>query len=223
MEEVADKYKILLKKFRTRENGPAVESMNRMGLAYKRNFGIALAEIKSFAAQYKGDQKFALFLWEKTSREAKILSLMIADPLKLSDEQIENYLQRINNVELAEQAVLNLFGQLPDKVKYSLNWCNRKGLYERLSGLLLLSKITITDKTLGEKVFAQFLNSFKEIAKENNFHIKRGMSRALMQIAKHSGFLKQEVLNFIQSVDGYNKEMALWLNEEVAYYLRNEV
>lgn len=222
MEVVADKYKLLLKKFRTRENGPAVESMNRMGLKYKRNFGIALSEIKSFAEEYSGDQDFALLLWGKTSREAKILSLMIAEPNKLTTEQIENYISGIDNVELAEQAALNLLWEVPDNMAYSLNWCKSKDTYICLSGLLVVSKIAMTEKMVSDVEFLNFFDAFKEIAHENNFHLKRGLSRALLQIAKRNEVLKQETLKFIETVNSYNKEMALWLNEEVAYYLKNE-
>jgi len=222
VEVVADKYKLLLKKFRTRENGPAVESMNRMGLKYKRNFGIALSEIKSFSKEYSGDQEFALLLWDKTSREAKILSLMISNPNKLTKKQIENYILGIDNVELAEQAALNLLWKVPDNIKHSLNWCKSKDTYTRLTGLLIISKIAINEKTVSDTEFLNFFDAFEEIALVNNFHLKRGLSRALLQIAKRSKKLKQETLEFIETVNNYNKEMALWLNEEVAYYLKNE-
>jgi 3-methyladenine DNA glycosylase AlkD len=222
MEVVADKYKLLLKKFRTRENGPAVDSMNRMGLKYKRNFGIALSEIKSFSKEYSGDQEFALLLWNKTSREAKILSLMISDPNKLTKKQIENYILGIDNVELAEQAALNLLWKVPENIKHSLSWCKSKDTYTRLTGLLVVSKIAMSEKTVSDIEFLIFFDAFEDIAHEKSFHLKRGLSRALLQIAKRNEGLKTKTLKFIETVNSYNKEMALWLNEEVAYYLKNE-
>ena len=220
MKEVADKYTILVKKFKTRENGPAVESMNRMGLNYQRNFGIALAELKNFATEYANDNEFALFLWQKSSREAKILSLMIINPQILSKEQIDNYILGINNVELAEQAALNLLSKIPNRLTYALQWCTKKEIYTKLTGLLVLSRVAMLEKDIINEDFEKFFNVFSKVAEENNFHIKRGLSRALLQIGKRNDLLKAKVLKFINSVTNYNKEMALWLQEEVAYYLR---
>ncbi|MEN8118829.1 MAG: DNA alkylation repair protein [Bacteroidota bacterium] len=219
VEEVANKYKLLLRKFRTRENGPAVDSMNRMGLKYKRNFGIALQELKEFAKEYHDDHEFALFLWQKTSREAKILSLMIAQPDKLSKEQISNYITGVNTSELAEQASLNLLYEIPDSLNLAKEWCKNKDIYIRLTGLLILSRSALLNKKLSDSEFETFFNILPEIAKENNFHIKRGLSRALLQISKRNDILKTKVSKFINSVNEYNKEMASWLKEEVSYYI----
>ena len=222
MKEVADKYKLLLKKFRTRENGPAVESMNRMGLKYNRNFGVALSELNEFAQEYANDHEFALLLWQKNSREAKLLSLIIAMPEKLSEEQIDSYISGINNVELAEQASINLLYGIPDSLNNALKWCKNEYLYTRLTGLLVLSRTAMINKDLSDEEFEVFFDVFPEIARENNFHLKRGLSRALLQIGKRNEHLKTNVLKFIESVNKYNNDMASWLQEEVAYYLINE-
>ena len=221
MKELTDKYKLLLKKFKTRENGPAVESMNRMGLKYHRNFGIALAELKSFAnnPEFTNDPEFALSLWQKSSREAKILSLMMVDPEKLSKEQIDDYVSGINNVELAEQAALNLLCKIPNHLIYALDWCKGEETYTKLTGLLVLSRIAMVDKDISDTEFEKFINILPKVAEENNFHIKRGLSRALLQIAKRNDKLKQTVLKFTKQVNSYNKDMASWLHEEVDYYL----
>ena len=219
MKELADKYKLLLKKFRTRENGPAVESMNRMGLKYTKNFGVALSELKEFAKEYPNDHEFALLLWQKESREAKLLSLMLAIPEKLSEDQIDQYISGINNVELAEQASINLLSKIPDSLHKALEWCKNEYLYTSLTGLLVLSRISMIIKDIPNEEFEVFFDVFPEIAREKDFHLKRGLSRALLQIAKRNESLKTNVLNFIESVNKYNNDMASWLKEEVSYYL----
>lgn len=219
MGEVANKYKLLIKKIKTRENRPAVESMNRMGLKYQQNFGVALPELKEFAKEYQNNNEFALFLWQKDNREAKLLSLMIAVPEELSTEQIDDYVLGINNVELAEQASLNLLSKIPKNLNYALKWIKDENNYTQLLGLLVLSRAALVEKNLLDKEILKFFELFPQIAKKMDFHLKRGLSRALLQIAKRSEQLKKESLKFIDSVKGYNAEMASWLQEEVAYYI----
>jgi len=223
VEEIASIYKLLLRKIRTRENGPAVESMNRMGLKYDRNFGVGLNELKEFAKEYVDNQEFALFLWQKKSREAKLLSLMIAKSEDLSKAQIENYILGINNIELAEQAAINLLSEIPDNINYAISWCKSPETYTQLTGLLVISQIAFINKDIHDDEFLEFFELFPQIAKGENFHLKRGLSRALLQIGKRNTSLKTKVLQFTNSVNGYNKDMASWLKEEVDYYLQEKL
>jgi len=220
VEKVADKYKILLKRFRTRENGPVVDSMKRLGLNYKRSFGVSLIDLKAFAQEYAGEQDLALYLWQKDFRETKILSLMITDATKLNKGQINEYISGIDNIELAEQAAMHLFSKLPQGLDYALLWCKSKNLYTRVTALLLLSRIVLIDKTVPEEKLTAFFELFPEISKDNNFHIKKALSRALLQIGRIDKY-KDKVIQFIAETKNYNKETASWLNEEVVYFLEN--
>lgn len=221
MEKVADKYKILLKHLRTRENGPVVDSMKQLCLNYKRNFGVSLIDLKAFAKEYAGDQDFALYLWTKDFRETKILSLMIANPEQLNDQQISNYISGINNIELSEQAAINLLSKLPNSIEYAYQWCKSKEKYTRVTALIVLSRIALTQKSIEEQNFERFFELFIEIAKDESLHLKKALGRALLQIGRHKTLTKK-VINFVNEVNNINKETAAWLKEEVVYYIENK-
>ncbi len=221
VEKVADIYKTLLKRLRTRENGPVVDSMKRLGLNYTRSFGVSLIDLKAFAKEYSGKQDLALYLWQKDFRETKILSLMIADAEKLTKEQIQDYILGINNIELAEQAALNLLSNLPNTIEYAYSWCKSEDEYTRVTALLVLARIFQKGQIVSPEQMEQFFLCFKEIAKDKNFHVKKALGRALLQIGRKNQF-KEKVINFINEINNFNKETASWLNEEVVYFLEIE-
>lgn len=221
MEKVADKYKVLLKRLRTRENGPVVDSMKRLGLNYTRSFGVSLIDLKAFAQEYAGEQDLAIYLWQKDFRETKILSLMIANAEELNEKQINDYISEINNIELAEQAAINLLSKLPDSINYAYQWCQSNEEYIRVTALIVLSRIAMTDKSIKKQKFEQFFELFKEIAKDENFHVKKALGRALLQIGKHDT-LSGKVINFVNELYKTNKGTASFLKEEVIYFLENK-
>ncbi len=221
MEKVADKYKILLKHLRTRENGPVVDSMKRLGLNYTRSFGVSLIDLKAFAQEYAGEQDLAIYLWQKDFRETKILSLMIANAGQLNEKQINDYILGINNIELAEQAAINLLSKLPNSIEYAYQWCKSKDKYTRVTALIVLSRIAIVSKSIDKQSFERFFELFPEIAKDENFHVKKALGRALLQIGRHEA-LTEKVINFVNETNKINKETASWLKEEVVYFLENK-
>lgn len=221
VEKVADNYKILLKRLRTRENGPVVDSMKRLGLNYKRNLGVSLIDLKSFAQEYSGEQDLALYLWQKDIRETKILSLMIADAKQLNEQQISDYISGINNIELAEQATMNVLSKLPNMLEYAYRWCKSDDEYTRVTALLLVARAFQTRQIVSSEEMERFFLCFKEMANDKNFHVIKSLGRALLQIGRYEEF-KKPVLNFIKDIENVNKETASRLKEEVVYFLENE-
>ena len=218
MEKVADTYKLLIKRLRTLENGPVADSMKNLGLEYKRNSGVSTIDLKNIAKEYTGQNDLALYLWKKDLRETKILSLMIANPEQLTEDEIEEYIQGINNIELAEQAAFNMLYKLPGSIEYVKKWCGSNHLYIRVTALLTLANIALKNKNLDKQKLENIFVLFPEIAKSDNHHLKKALGRALLQVGRIDG-LKNRVLQFIKEIEKTNKNTTDWLKEEVVYFL----
>ena len=216
------KLKELKKRFRSRENGPAVESMNRMGLVYEKNYGVSISELLEIAKDYKYNSELSEFLWKQNIREAKIISLMICNPKEVSKLKIEVILQGIDNIELTEQACINLLEKVENIFPKIENWLKNDNKYYKITGLFLISRIVKEKKELKNEELLKFFNNFESIAKINNGLIEKSLAKALLQIGKKNIILETEVLSFIDKIKEKNYKSAAWLNEEVAYFLINK-
>jgi len=222
MEELTKKLKELKKRFRSRENGPALESMIRMGLIYEKNHGVGISELKQIADDYKYNKELAEFLWKQNIREAKIISLMIENPKEITNERINEILNGINNIELAEQACINLFEKVED-VFFKINdWLKNDKTYHKITGLILISRILKIKKDIKDNDLLKFFDIFDNIAQINNGLIINSLSKALLQIGKKNNMLETSVLSFIEEIRTKKYKSAAWLNEEVAYFLINK-
>jgi len=222
MEELTLKFKELKKRFRSRENGPAVESMNRMGLIYKKNHGVGISELKQIADDYKYNSELAEFLWKQNIREAKIISLMIENPKEINNEKINKILKGIDNIELAEQACINLLEKVEEILPQIKNWLINDNKYYKITGLILISRIVKIKKDIKDNDLLKFFDIFDNIANINNSLIINSLSKVLLQIAKKNNKLEIKVLSFIEEITNKKYKSAAWLNEEVAYFLINK-
>ncbi len=111
-------FSTIKKRLHSLENGPAAESLRSHGQTYKYIFGLSLENIKMVAKDYYPNSELARLLWSKDGREFKILATCIESPKTVRLEQLKQWSLQVNEIELAEQLVINLLSKYPDLELY---------------------------------------------------------------------------------------------------------
>ncbi len=219
IKDIALMHQKIVKKLSQYQNGVAADTMNKMGLNYAINYGLSLLQIDSIANAIKKDVDLALFLWKQEERESKLLSLRLLKDFQLNIEQINEIITGITNVELAEQAVFQLFTKQNNTHKLALELiANNK--FAQLAGFLLIARLAMVEKEPDNSVFDSFLKEiFENLPKENAIYLWRGMARAFLKIGMRSNELKNKVKEIIKTINKTNPELSNYLNQEVNYFL----
>jgi len=221
MKDVAQQYQEILTSIVRFENGDVSGSMARHGLNYKINYGVSIPVIDELALNYKSDNELASFLWNKDERECKLLSLRLFDISRIENHQIEMVIKGIENIELAEQAAQCFFIKLKNASDLVGNLIRNESEFCMLTGLILISKIAQTDKSIENAYFLNFINQLDTLKLSQKIYQKRGLARAMLQIGKRNETLKNEIILSIDNHFIENKEFKNWLEQEVKYYLIN--
>ena len=122
-----------------RASGEVAENMRMAGIIYKVNYGVPIPELKELAKPYKGDHDLALELYAEDIRECKILASLIADPERLTGEQIDEWAAEFTNPEIVEQVCGNLFWKSEFALSRSIEWCLSNDELLRKAGLLIIA------------------------------------------------------------------------------------
>ncbi len=221
MKDVAHQYQEILSSIARFENGDVSGSMSSHGLSYKINYGVSIPVIDELAQKYKSDNQLASFLWNKDERECKLLALRIFNVSEIENHQIEMVIKGIENIELAEQSVPHFFIKLKNASDLVGNLIWDENEFCKLTGLILISKIAQTDKSIENVYFINFVNHLTSLKLNHSIYQKRGLSRAMLQIGKRNEELKSEIILSIDNKFIENKEYKNWLEQEVKYYLIN--
>ncbi|NJO90206.1 MAG: hypothetical protein HC831_15625 [Chloroflexia bacterium] len=219
IKDVALMHQKIVEKLSQYQNGIAAETMNKMGLDYAINYGLSLPQIDSIANAIKRDIDLAFFLWKQDEREAKLLSLRILKDFQLEDEQINEIIVGITNIELAEQAVFQLFNKINNAYELALKLI-KKDNFAQLAGFLLIARLAMVESEQDNSVFDNFLMEiFKNLPKENAIYLWRGIALAFLKIGLRSTELKKKVKEFIKTINKTNPGLSNYLNQEVNYFL----
>ncbi len=207
--------KTILKEIRAKENGPAVDAMDRMGLKYNRNFGVGLFDLKLIAEKYRPNHELAQILRNKDIRETRILAEMIEDPKMVSDELADEIVSQIDTNELAEQGCLNLFEKLDFADKKADEWIHSEQEYTIVCGFILFSRIALNDKQRDDSFFKNPITVSENLANNKSIFIRKAIARALRQIALRNDNLKKQVLYITGKIKDNQTEYSKLVIEEV--------
>ncbi len=219
VKDVALMHQKIVEKLSQYQNGVAAETMNKMGLDYAVNYGLSLPQIDSIANAIERDINLALYLWKQEERESKLLALRILKNFQLNDKLLDEIIGGIANIELAEQAVFQIFTTQETSGKLALKLIN-KSSFAQLAGFLLISRLAMIEKEKDDSVFDHYLTEmFKSLPKENTIYLWRGIAQAFLKIGLRSSELKNKVKEIIKTINKTNPELSNYLNQEVNYFL----
>lgn len=213
-------YKEIIKKIAQYDNGVAAESMYKMGLRYQINHGLALPQIDAISKAIIRSNQLALYLWRQKERESKLIALRIAEYDKIDKTIIENIIEGINNVELAEQAAIHLIVHYAKSDEIAKELLIKSDEYKQLAGYVSVARIALVKKDIKNEILSDFIKIIAEnLPKNTPIYIKRGIAQAFLRVGMKNEELKTEVSTLIKNIKTKNNELGEYLTQEVSYFL----
>ncbi len=103
----------IVSKLKAKSNPTNVEGMAKFGMTSDSRLGISIPVLRKMGKEIGKDHPLALELWKTGIPEAQILSALIAEPGKLTEQQMEDWVKDINSWDTCDQVCMNLFEKTP--------------------------------------------------------------------------------------------------------------
>jgi hypothetical protein len=174
-------YQELLRRVKPLQNGEVSDSMTKRGVIYKLNLGASIISLQQLAGNYSPNHLVALKLWNKQWRETMILATLLEKPEEVTENQMDFWVRQIQQVEIAEQAAMNLFSKTPFAWEKAIEYCLAKKTLSKITGLLMMGRLALTDREADNEKFEAFLELFPPLAKDAQLSLV--FRRVFVQIA----------------------------------------
>lgn len=122
-------------------DGVISDSMKAHGINYKKNHGVSITRIREIAGMFKKSHDLAQQLWLSESREMMILATLLQPEETFTSEMASAWLKKCTNIELIEQAALNLYQHLEFAPEFSLSCIKSEYIYPKIFGFILALRI----------------------------------------------------------------------------------
>ncbi len=191
-DEVDNQIKDIRKKIRLSMNGVVSDSMKDYGFSYKQNFGVQITRLKQLAQNYIPNHDLAQRLWALKIRETMILATLLQPVESFSEKDADEWIESINNIELAEQTCMNLFSKLPFAKSWSLKLISSDNEWKQTCGFILITRTTkIFDNQDIEVISTQGI----KLLDTDNYNLYKSISVCLARLCRNG----KESIHIIES------------------------
>lgn len=139
--EIELQTKEILGKIRMSMNGVASEQMSRNGILYKKNYGVSVPRLKEIAADYQSNPALSQHLWKLSIRETMILATMLQATDRFTKPMAEQWILRLNQIEIIEQINMNLLQKLPYAATLCCDCIGSENEWTQTTGFILGARI----------------------------------------------------------------------------------
>ncbi|KAF0236943.1 MAG: hypothetical protein FD181_2359 [Prolixibacteraceae bacterium] len=212
-QETEQNFKQVLKLVKARKSGEVADLMSQNGITYKTNWGVSVIDLREIAGQFEPNHLLALKLWNKQWRETMILATLLDEPNQVSEEQIDFWTKTFENTEIAEQASANLWVKTKYAFVKALEWCRGKKHIIRFTGLHLIGRLALTDKSAIDEMFDPFFEELPTLAKDSKLNTV--FYRTVLALGKRSEYLHRQTIELAQNLQMSESENAVKQGEEL--------
>lgn len=197
---IDSRLKEIKQSFRLQMNGVAAQSMRDKGLDYHVNWGVSLPALKAKAAEIGKDYDLALALWKDNVRECKILATLIMSPGEILPEVVDIWMEQTDNVEIAEQASLNLYQHLPFAAEKAYRWIASESELYQICGYHVLSRLFMRGQEPNERGANEFIDQALAAIQGDSVVLKKAAWSSVLRFADLGDGFRQMAQKAMKSI-----------------------
>lgn len=217
-----DSVEEIMKKLREHARPDHVAGMARYGMAAERRLGVSVPDMRRIAKNAGKNHRLALELWKTGVPEAQIVASMIAEPEKLTEEEMENWVKDINSWDVCDQVCMNLFEKTPFAWKKIREWSERKEEFVKRAAFALMACLAWHDKETRDEQFIDLIPLIQKGAVDERNFVKKAVSWALRNIGKRNVNLNTAALHAARKLQRMDSRAARWIASTAIRELQNE-
>jgi hypothetical protein len=165
-------------------NGAVAASMREKGAGYRFNLGLELPRIKAIAAAYPKDHSLAQALWKDELRECRILATLLQPAESFLPEIADIWVEQIHQLELAEQASMNLFQHLPYAPAKSFQWIADEREFVQVCGFLMIARLLSRKNQMNERAAGEFIDQAVCSFLSGSYHVRNASLAAIRRFVQ---------------------------------------
>jgi Predicted DNA alkylation repair enzyme len=166
----------------------------KLGIPKESSLGVSTSDIRKIAKKYQKDDELAKALWDSKIHDMKLLSVLLLNPQKATDEKIEYYMNEIYSWDLCDHFCKNYLLKTQNYSSYIDKWvANMQTYYKRAAFTLIAAKV-VKDKKINNEDLEHYLNYIVDFSADDRAHVYKAISWALREIGKVSLELQEKAI-----------------------------
>jgi 3-methyladenine DNA glycosylase AlkD len=212
----------ILTKLKAKARPDQLSGMARYGMNTKNRLGIQMPELRKLAKETGKNHELAMQLWQTGFAEARILAAMIAEPEKLTPQQMDNIAADIDSWDVDDQTSMNLFEKTPLAWEKIQEWSQRDEEFVKRTAFSLIACLAWHSKTATDQQLVDTFPAIAHGAQDPRKSIQKAVSWALRNTGKRNPNLNKKAVALAQEIQKTATKPAKWVSSDVIRELTSE-
>lgn len=215
-------YGKILKELESMADSKNIKGMARYGIIYNKAYGISIYKLRDIAKTIGKNHELALKLWETGIREARLLAVFLADPKKITPEQMDSWAESFECWDDCDQAATSLFDQTPLAWSKVREWAERDEELVKRAAFSMIAGLAVHDKQASDNDFIKLFPVIKKASTDDRNYVKKAVNWALRAIGKRSKQLNKRAVKLSQDVLKIDSKSAKWIARKALRELESD-
>lgn len=169
------------------------------------------------------DQELAEALWETGIHEARITASMLADPARMTREQLNDWVHALNSWDICDSCCNNLFSKVKNPLKLAERWIKREEEFVRRAGFAIICSLAAPRAKTKDEELIKLLPLIKNHAADPRPMVYKAVNWALRNIGKKNPRLTPKAIACAEEIlDLYaDNKSARWVASNALWELKS--
>jgi 3-methyladenine DNA glycosylase AlkD len=199
-----------------------LEGMTRFAIVGEQRMGVSVPDMRKIAKEIGKDHQLALDLWDTGVPEAMIVAGMVAEPEKLTERQMDDWVVDINSWDICDQVCMNLFEKTPLAEKKIFEWSLREEEFVKRTAYALIACLAWHDKEASDAAFTKYFPVIVAGATDERNFVKKAVNWALRNIGKRNQSLNKEAIKVAKEIQDIDSKSARWIASDAIRELESD-
>jgi 3-methyladenine DNA glycosylase AlkD len=196
--------------------------MARFGIHGARVLGVPVKILRAIAREMDRNHTLAEELWASGIHEARILASIVAEPKRVTLDQMERWVADLDSWDLCDQCCTNLWVRTPFAREQALVWSEREAEFVKRAGFVLMVQVAGKDKAAPTALLGRYLaRAEREAGDERNF-VKKAVSWTIREIGQRSLELNEAAVALAQRLQASQARAARWVGSDALRELTSD-
>ncbi len=214
--------KDVLDRLQSKAQPEQLKGMAKYGMAVEQRLGVSVPDMRKLAKEIGKDHKLALDLWRTGIAEARIVAGMVGDPVKLTEEQMEDWVKDIDSWDVCDQVCMNLFEKNQLAWKKIIDWSEREEEFVKRTAFSLIACLAWHDKKASDEKCIELLPVIIRGATDERNFVKKAVNWALRNIGKRNLKLNKAAINTAKEIKRLDSKAARWIAADALRELESD-
>ena len=139
---------------------------------------------------------------------------MIDDPKRVTEAQMESWVQDFDSWDICDQCCSNLFDKTRFAFPKAIEWSRRTEEFVKRACFVLMATLAVHAKRAKDEEFLKFLPLIKRESVDKRNFVKKAVNWALRQIGKRNLKLNKAAVQTAKDIQRLDSKSAKWISSD---------